>query len=207
MPTDWGRRWGFMDSMPWVGLVLRPFSRVLPVDFQYIGPWLCLGSMLQGAVAAWVARRLGALGASPVAHRAPCWCCRPRCWRAWSMAPRGAERALDARPPGGAPAGAPGWMRAGTPGGRWGPSSRRASSPRASPRGRRPGVAAGAGPVCAHRAGAAPRLAWAGPHRGGQPRGPRARALLRLRVLRGGHAPAWLLPSATTPRTCGDPPP
>jgi hypothetical protein len=60
-----GTTLGFMDSMPWVGLVLRPFSGLLPVDFQYIGPWMGLCLVLQGAVAAWVARRLG----GTVAHQ------------------------------------------------------------------------------------------------------------------------------------------
>ncbi len=55
-----GTTLGYMDSIPWVALLLRPFSGLLPADFQYIGPWLCLCLMLQGAAAAWVARRLGA---------------------------------------------------------------------------------------------------------------------------------------------------
>lgn len=55
-----GTTLGYMDSLPWVALGLRPFSALLPVDFQYIGPWLCLCLVLQGAAAAWVARRLGA---------------------------------------------------------------------------------------------------------------------------------------------------
>jgi hypothetical protein len=55
-----GTTLGYTDSIPWAGLLLRPLSGLLPADFQYIGPWLCLCLMLQGAVAAWVARRLGA---------------------------------------------------------------------------------------------------------------------------------------------------
>lgn len=55
-----GTTLGYTDSLPWVGLLLRPFSALLPADFQYIGPWLCLCLVLQGAVAAWVARRMGA---------------------------------------------------------------------------------------------------------------------------------------------------
>ncbi|GHG66326.1 DUF6311 domain-containing protein [Comamonas sp. JC664] len=55
-----GTTLGYMDAIPWVALLLRPFSAVLPVDFQYIGPWMCLCLMLQGASAAWVARRMGA---------------------------------------------------------------------------------------------------------------------------------------------------
>nr|AHE14573.1 putative membrane protein [uncultured bacterium] len=60
-----GTTLGYMDAMPWVALVLRPLSGLLPVDFQYIGPWLCLCLVLQGAVGAWVARRLG----GTVAHQ------------------------------------------------------------------------------------------------------------------------------------------
>ncbi|MCY1001146.1 DUF6311 domain-containing protein [Myxococcus sp. MISCRS1] len=55
-----GTSLGYTDSMPWVGLLLRPLSPLLPTTFQYVGPWLCLCLMLQGAAAAWVAQRLGA---------------------------------------------------------------------------------------------------------------------------------------------------
>ncbi|WP_426754578.1 DUF6311 domain-containing protein [Myxococcus sp. Y35] len=55
-----GTTLGYMDAIPWVGVLLRPFSALLPVDFQYIGPWMCACLMLQGAAAAWVARRMGA---------------------------------------------------------------------------------------------------------------------------------------------------
>ncbi|WP_253910720.1 DUF6311 domain-containing protein, partial [Pyxidicoccus fallax] len=55
-----GTTLGYTDSLPWVGLLLRPFSALLPADFQYIGPWLCLCVVMQGAVGAWVARRMGA---------------------------------------------------------------------------------------------------------------------------------------------------
>ena len=55
-----GTTLGYTDPIPWAGLLLRPLSGLLPADIQYIGPWLCLCLMLQGAVAAWVARRLGA---------------------------------------------------------------------------------------------------------------------------------------------------
>jgi hypothetical protein len=57
---------GFTDSIPWVALVLRPFSSVLPADFQYIGAWLLLCFILQGAVAA----RLVALVTDAPAHQA-----------------------------------------------------------------------------------------------------------------------------------------
>ena len=39
---------GFTDSNPWVALALKPFSRWLPQDFQYIGLWLALCFALQG---------------------------------------------------------------------------------------------------------------------------------------------------------------
>ncbi|AKQ63861.1 hypothetical protein A176_000773 [Myxococcus hansupus] len=55
-----GTTLGYMDAIPWVALLLLPFSAVLPVDFQYIGPWMCACLMLQGATGAWVARRLDA---------------------------------------------------------------------------------------------------------------------------------------------------
>ena len=43
---------GYTDSIPWAALMLRPFSSVLPIDFQYIGLWVLLCFILQGAVAA-----------------------------------------------------------------------------------------------------------------------------------------------------------
>jgi hypothetical protein len=46
---------GYTDSTPWVSLLLRPFSSLLPVDFQFIGPWLALCFFLQGAAGAWLA--------------------------------------------------------------------------------------------------------------------------------------------------------
>ncbi len=39
---------GFTDSNPWVSLALKPFSRWLPRDFQFIGPWFALCFALQG---------------------------------------------------------------------------------------------------------------------------------------------------------------
>lgn len=39
---------GFTDSNPWVAIALKPFSRWMPVDFQFIGPWLALCFALQG---------------------------------------------------------------------------------------------------------------------------------------------------------------
>lgn len=39
---------GFTDSNPWVAIALKPFSRWLPQDLQYVGPWLALCFALQG---------------------------------------------------------------------------------------------------------------------------------------------------------------
>ncbi|QSQ20770.1 hypothetical protein JY651_36905 [Pyxidicoccus parkwayensis] len=38
----------YTDSNPWVSLLLKPFSRWLPRDFQFIGPWFALCWALQG---------------------------------------------------------------------------------------------------------------------------------------------------------------
>jgi hypothetical protein len=43
---------GFSDSNPIVSVLLKPFSSWLPVDFQFIGPWLALCFMLQGVFGA-----------------------------------------------------------------------------------------------------------------------------------------------------------
>ncbi|WP_426755409.1 DUF6311 domain-containing protein [Myxococcus sp. Y35] len=42
---------GFSDANPWVSLALKPFSRWLPRDFQFVGPWLALCLALQGFMA------------------------------------------------------------------------------------------------------------------------------------------------------------
>jgi hypothetical protein len=47
-----GTTLGFMDSIPLVALLLRPFAGVLPFPFQYIGPWLALCFALQGYLGA-----------------------------------------------------------------------------------------------------------------------------------------------------------
>jgi len=57
---------GYTDSIPWVALVLRPFSSLLPTDCQYIGAWLLLCFILQGAVAA----RLVSIVTDAPAHQA-----------------------------------------------------------------------------------------------------------------------------------------
>jgi hypothetical protein len=45
----------FTDSIPLLGLVLRPFSALLPTDFQYLGLWLLASFVLQGALGARIA--------------------------------------------------------------------------------------------------------------------------------------------------------
>ena len=45
---------GYTDSLPLVSVLLRPFSSVLPDDFQFIGPWLGLCFFLQGVTGAWL---------------------------------------------------------------------------------------------------------------------------------------------------------
>lgn len=47
-----GTTLGFTDANPWVSLALKPFSSQLPVDFQFIGLWLCLCFVLQGVLGA-----------------------------------------------------------------------------------------------------------------------------------------------------------
>lgn len=39
-----GTTLGYMDSIPWVALLLRPFSGLLPEGFQYLGLWIVLCS-------------------------------------------------------------------------------------------------------------------------------------------------------------------
>ncbi|WP_164017840.1 DUF6311 domain-containing protein [Pyxidicoccus trucidator] len=39
---------GYTDSNPWVSLALKPFSRWLPQDFQFVGLWFALCFALQG---------------------------------------------------------------------------------------------------------------------------------------------------------------
>jgi hypothetical protein len=45
------------DSMPWIGLALKPLSAWLPADFQYIGAWMALCFVLQGVLGALLMRR------------------------------------------------------------------------------------------------------------------------------------------------------
>jgi hypothetical protein len=39
----------YTDSIPWLSVALRTLHHLLPVDFQFIGPWLALCFILQGA--------------------------------------------------------------------------------------------------------------------------------------------------------------
>jgi len=47
----------FLDSIPLVGLLLRPLAHFLPVNFQYLGPWVAACFALQG----WFGARLTGL--------------------------------------------------------------------------------------------------------------------------------------------------
>ena len=48
VPYPVGSTIGYTDSNPLVAILLKPFSGLLPVDFQFIGPWLALCFMMQG---------------------------------------------------------------------------------------------------------------------------------------------------------------
>jgi hypothetical protein len=50
-----GSTLGYMDSIPWVALSLRPFSALLPTDFQYLGLWIVLCSASLAYVGARIA--------------------------------------------------------------------------------------------------------------------------------------------------------
>ena len=47
-----GATTGYMDANPIVSTLLKPFSAILPSDFQFIGPWLALCFTLQGYMGA-----------------------------------------------------------------------------------------------------------------------------------------------------------
>ncbi len=80
-PFPVGSALAFGDSLPLVGVLLRPLSALLPVDFQYVGLWLGLCFALQGFAGAKLVklvtddRLLQALGgtlfalAPPLLHR------------------------------------------------------------------------------------------------------------------------------------------
>jgi hypothetical protein len=48
LPYPVGTTIGFTDSNPLVSLLLKPFSRLLPAYFQFIGPWLAVCFAMQG---------------------------------------------------------------------------------------------------------------------------------------------------------------
>jgi uncharacterized protein DUF6311 len=47
-PYPVGTTVGYTDSIPWVAILAKVISPVLPADFQYVGPWLGLCFFLQG---------------------------------------------------------------------------------------------------------------------------------------------------------------
>lgn len=49
---------GYTDSNPWVAVLLKPFSGWLPVDFQYVGPFIALSFVLAGVFGALLVRQL-----------------------------------------------------------------------------------------------------------------------------------------------------
>jgi hypothetical protein len=51
-----GSNVAYMDSLPWVALVMRFFSDLLPRDFQYLGVWILGCSAALGFSAAWMVR-------------------------------------------------------------------------------------------------------------------------------------------------------
>jgi hypothetical protein len=57
---------GFTDSNPLLAIPSKVLSPLLPVDFQYIGPWLLVCFALQG----WFGARLAAAGSPSPAYRA-----------------------------------------------------------------------------------------------------------------------------------------
>jgi hypothetical protein len=91
-PLPWTERIGYpagaslalLDALPLAAVVLRPFSPLLPVPFQYLGPWMLLSFALQAYFGFTLCRRLfpddplfaliGSvflLAATPLAFRAP----------------------------------------------------------------------------------------------------------------------------------------
>ena len=91
-PLPWTERIGYpagtslalLDALPLAAVVLRPLSAILPVPFQYLGPWMLLSFVLQAYFGFTLCRRLFPddpvfaligcvflLGATPLAFRAP----------------------------------------------------------------------------------------------------------------------------------------
>ena len=52
MPYPIGTTIGFTDSNPLVSLLLKPFSSLLPANFQFIGPWFAFCFVMQGYMGA-----------------------------------------------------------------------------------------------------------------------------------------------------------
>ncbi|HEX7486440.1 MAG TPA: DUF6311 domain-containing protein [Vicinamibacterales bacterium] len=52
VPYPIGTTIGFTDSNPLVSLLLKPFSSLMPADFQFIGPWLAFCFIMQGYMGA-----------------------------------------------------------------------------------------------------------------------------------------------------------
>jgi hypothetical protein len=46
------------DSNPWLCIMLKPLQRILPIDFQFIGPWLLICFVLQGMAGALLGKRI-----------------------------------------------------------------------------------------------------------------------------------------------------
>jgi hypothetical protein len=53
-----GTSLAYTDAIPWVALALKPFSGLLPFEFQYHGPWLASCFALQGFFGTLIAARL-----------------------------------------------------------------------------------------------------------------------------------------------------
>lgn len=49
---------GYTDANPWVAVLLKPFARWLPQDFQYVGPFIALSFVLAGVFGALLVRQL-----------------------------------------------------------------------------------------------------------------------------------------------------
>ena len=81
---------GLTDSLPLMAYLLKPFSRWLPAEFQYLGAWERLCFTLQGALAARLAGRFtptSCRASSPPRSSFRCRCC-------WARRACGAVRAL-----------------------------------------------------------------------------------------------------------------
>lgn len=54
--TPLGTAIGFTDAIPLAAFVFKPFASALPMPFQYLGLWLLLCFVLQGAFGVWLVR-------------------------------------------------------------------------------------------------------------------------------------------------------